>query len=918
MVRCLILSALTAFLLAGPAQAQDTVRDTRLAANAALGQGAFAEAIPHLQQLAAWFADSKTPAVIAELESIYYHLGICHFLTGRFGEARTVFATYLKHYRHGANAARVAVFTADSHRYESNFREALKAYDEALKAYTYDPDGAADIAVSIAKCHLAQEQWAEALPHLNEVYRRAPDAGRRNWAATLIVVSLLRERQLEGIFNVMPALLQPDSFASRSVALNLVALETADELFADERYREALWVYRMVYGRDLVEANAIAYKERLQRRADGLRRQPSRLRTLIRTLESIGEVEQEITALADVAEYDTELYYRMGRSYFETKRFRESRDLFLHLHESGPQDRADEALYLAFTSATQLEPWDQAFEIGADYLEKYETGEYYDTVSLVLGQMRANRKEWPEVIAVLGRALEVRPNHENIVECLFLLGYASFMEEFFADTVRHLRRMNGDYPANDREEDGLYWTGMALLFDKDYAAARIEFERLLDRFPGSNYAEDAAFRAATCDFGLSEFQRARERFGAFVDRYPESKLRGEAHVMLGDCEGHFGALPQAVAHYRAAIVRELNIEQYNYAIFRCAEMLVELKDHEGAIAFLQDYINQNRDGSNIPMALHGIGNAMWAQDRRAETLAFYRDAIKQYGSERENLGVDLIVEEWVGKAQGAGPDLANEHWAALQRLEAEAARASNWVLSLRIRRVLPHSPALDGAGRSRIRTSLLNPNNIPHAGPGLLNYIADESLAMGVTNLALAAAREIIRVFPETDHGLAARMILARTAIARGEADEALQHLDVVAEVYASHLEAGRALLLKAGVLLARKDLEGADALYTTVLSTRAWRSLWPEALFGRGEAARAGRKFLEASVFFERIYVLYSADRAWTARAYLARAESLERVGRTREAAETLQEFIAQGDLRGVPEMDAAQALLRKVTSRP
>ena len=74
-----------------PARAQDNVRETRQAAQAALTQGAFGEAIPLLEQLIDWLKTSTAPAVIAELESVHYNLGLCYFLVGQFPNARKAF-----------------------------------------------------------------------------------------------------------------------------------------------------------------------------------------------------------------------------------------------------------------------------------------------------------------------------------------------------------------------------------------------------------------------------------------------------------------------------------------------------------------------------------------------------------------------------------------------------------------------------------------------------------------------------------------------------------------------------------------------------------------------------------------------------------------------------------------------------------
>jgi len=53
------------------------------------------------------------------------------------------------------------------------------------------------------------------------------------------------------------------------------------------------------------------------------------------------------------------------------------------------EELAEEVLYLAFTCSTQIDPWDKAFELGAEYMEQYPKGEYYDTVSLTMGQISA-------------------------------------------------------------------------------------------------------------------------------------------------------------------------------------------------------------------------------------------------------------------------------------------------------------------------------------------------------------------------------------------------------------------------------------------------------------------------------------------------------------------------------------------------
>ena len=89
----------------------------------------------------------------------------------------------------------------------------------------------------MARCYLAEDNWKGAIPWLERVYRDAPDDLRASWAATLLTVAYLKERQLDKVYGLVPYLMDENSLAGCSVAFNLTALEAGDALFADESYR---------------------------------------------------------------------------------------------------------------------------------------------------------------------------------------------------------------------------------------------------------------------------------------------------------------------------------------------------------------------------------------------------------------------------------------------------------------------------------------------------------------------------------------------------------------------------------------------------------------------------------------------------------------------------------------------------------
>jgi tetratricopeptide (TPR) repeat protein len=391
-------ASVTAVILAcaiipASALAQSTPRELRQSANTKLARGAFVDAIPDLEQLVSYLGDSNEPRIKASMESVFYNLAMCHFFTGQFDQAEAGFRDYIKRYPYGTRTRKAVVYIADSLRLKGNLKEALKAYEDALGKYgaEFSKDLKADIFSAMARCHLAADDWKAAMDPLMSTYNLAPDFLRRNWAATLMVTGYFKELALEKVYPLTPFFLRPDSFASRSVAFNIAALEAGDELFANERYRDALWVHRMVYPHDVVLLNTEAYLGHLQKQAENMKGRAGDPRLLMRVQESIGELEAELKAIQELPVYDIELLSRIARGYMEMLRFWEGREIFLHLSEIAEPKLAEESLFLAFQCSTQILPWDRAYAIGEEYMRAYPGGEYFDTLTLAMGQMYASR-----------------------------------------------------------------------------------------------------------------------------------------------------------------------------------------------------------------------------------------------------------------------------------------------------------------------------------------------------------------------------------------------------------------------------------------------------------------------------------------------------------------------------------------------
>lgn len=924
------IATLVACLTVAPAYAQETISSMREAAGKAFAAGEFADALPFLEQLIEVQGASKDPAVVSSLERVYYNAAMCKFFIGDFAGAKASYERYNAKYKRGTFLHESYVYIADCLRYMNKPQEAIRQYELALKTFRYQVDMRTDIYAAIARCHLAQGDWMASVAPLKKALATAPDHMRRNRAATLLATAYLKTMDLEEIYKIVPALLTRDSLASRSIAFNMAALEAGDQLFGDERYREAFWIHRLVYPYDEIMEKTESYIDQLKKIIANAQRYVSNPRRLMRYNEWLADSEEELKQLQEnVENYDAELMFRIARGYMESKRFREACELFLRMNAVGGEERREESLYLAFMCAVQWKPFTRAYQIGRKYMDDHPDGEWYDQITLIMGQMMGSEQDWAGVVRHLSEVLQVRPNHQQAAECLYLLGYSHFMLEEFEQSRVRLMEIRTRFPQCELMPDAVYWTAMAYIFDGDFESGEKDFTELINKYPDCRYIADAKYRRGVCSYALGVYDVAEERLASFMAEYPSHELLAEAEMTRGDIAGAVGRLDDAVAFYRGAMnvtTNELNIEQYNHCAFQTGEILFDSEKYADIREHFTEYIRRNREESNIPLAVYWIGRAMLQQGELTGALKFYRDATLRFGKDRMSVGVDMILDEWVAASRKCNPQESKVAWEDIGYVVRNAKSSGDAVSALRFERLNLYRPGLKPAERERILDGLCQIENLTNASPAVLETMLDTAKDRCQTNFAIRVANQIIKDFTETDYALDARALLADMALAQAAGEPAgspraeklyggaIRNLTVIREVYATSPEAATALLKLGEIYTMQGKTEDADQCYKEVLGVRDWRPLWPKALFGRGACSEKRGEWLKAAAYYERIYVMYSGYREMTAKAYLARAKCLRRGYETKKAAETLRAFIEQEDLRKYPEFAEAERLLATI----
>jgi tetratricopeptide (TPR) repeat protein len=296
-------------------------------------------------------------------------------------------------------------------------------------------------------------------------------------------------------------------------------------------------------------------------------------------------------------------------------------------------------------------------------------------------------------------------------------------------------------------------------------------------------------------------------------------------------------------------------------------------------------------------------------------MEFFREGIATYGVDRKALGIDLIMEEWIGRSRSAESEVAQGAWKDMAALLAQAEKNRQPTLALRLKRLFLFAPDITADRKQALMTDLMKVENLTNASPGVLELMLDEARRTTNNAFGIKIAETMIRTFTETDYALSARMYLAQVAMDRKDYPAAIKHLTVIREVFATSGEAAEALMLLGDLYIRQNKLTDADECYKSVLGVREWRGpLWPAALYGRGECARLQRNDEQAAAYYERIDLLYNQYRDWTAKAYLARANALTRCRQYQKAIETLTEMVGLADLSEAPEMPAARKQLEEL----
>jgi TolA-binding protein len=885
-------------------------------AEQAINARQYAQALPLLQEMVRSVEPlaAKNPTYARWTEYALFYIGVCQLEAGQFDPAVTQLESYRQRYPLGVFLGPSWMLTLDALAGKKDWPAVAALAPEIVRKNVLSGPLLSAVHKLWAEALYRDKKWKEALQPLYYVFLNDPRSAARSDAAAMAATCMIRLEDLAQLFRFLPAVFR--TAARYDIGFNIALLEGGDTLAAKDRYDKALALYRLVYTKAELLAQAQARLAVVRRRKEAVDNGSDTSATPRQMKRAVEGVEAQIKEIQAYPDYDRQLVLRIASSYYELRRYQEAYLLYRDLHRRFPGSEAgDQALYSAFSTSVAAKEIARAFQDGEDYIRAYPKGLYFDVLTAQLAEIRLNRQEYDLAVEIGERVLKLKPAHSLRDQLLYIIGFSHFQQERLPRALPPLAEVRDKFATGRFAEAAAYWHALTLLFMADYAAARDDFTRFLQKYDTGLYSEDALYRRAVAEYGLSEMDTAKATFAQFVEKYPGSHLKSEALSMIADIEAGAGQLDEALAKYSAAMGCAENQVQINYATFQTARTLELEAKWDEIIDLFQNYRIKHGSKGNFTEAAYWIGMAKMRKGDSQGALDTFFDTLLQHGDGLPHYGVDMIIRDLASeKTQRLDLDQRRAFMDRLYAQRAKVGQEGKRTLELRLITLFAETAEQESTRRT-LAAGILRDANIPLASPATLVLMGEEAERLGRADFARRVYEHFLRVYADSDFAARALRWSVEQKLAAGHADEAEVVLRDLANRFATGSDGGWAQKRLADLRRARKDYAGAIEAYNAILAVKAWRGeLWAEALYDIGTCHQAQNDYNQAFPFFQRVYVMYQAFDVWAARAYLQSAICLEKAHKPAEALRTLDEMLARKERAELPEGAEARKMRERL----
>jgi len=422
----------------------------------------------------------------------------------------------------------------------------------------------------------------------------------------------------------------------------------------------------------------------------------------------------------------------------------------------------------------------QEYKLAAETFEKYiadnPKAERAELARLLLAESRYQLKEYPAAAENYDKFLAEFPAAARRPEALLRAVKVHFLlkeyekslqsaDAFLKENKPKLGKPDAHPALPVQIAEALYYAGEDFYALKNTAQARTHWEELITTQPASKLVPDASDGLGSLLFDAKEFELALPRF-QLTAKAPNHPRAAWAKLMEGRTLAALKKYDDALAALKAAPAlsgagKELDAE----LAVRNAEILLAAGKYPEALEAFKRVAKEFPTAPAAPTALAGGVYAAMDAQHQAEALVI----------------ADLYLS-----TQPAGSERAT-----IERLKARALASLTDVPEA----IKSARKAADSAA------AIADPKRKAEEHPAALMLLAELSGPQGAD-----AYKEVVKLYPESRFGLAARYELARLAGQAGKADEALAQITSLLELLAKQPDGKTTAELKRDALFAAAE----------------------------------------------------------------------------------------------------------------
>jgi len=840
----------------------------------------------------------------------------CYIQLRRGGDALPVIQQYLAEYPQGEHIEEMRFWVGLAHFMEQEYAEALQPLREFIQSFPQSrrvPDARMLVGVCLfqgGKFNEAAEAFAEAAKHTNDRLDR-----ERSLLMRLQCFIELGEKGTA--YQILQELRKADPPLNQQALLAIQALKIGDLFFAAEDYDTAYrcWLYVPLLKTLLDRQEEVLTEVRknlAQNRARGIS-----ATSLVQRLERLEQsLLQEKTTLEKMTTFDAARHLRLAQCAMYLSRYPEAYVAANAVAEKLIRDEISASgHYLAILAAVSYERWERALRDIRSFLERYPKHERITQVAYLEGQALMGLYRWAEASQVFMNFHTKYPSAPESSRALFLSGYCILFDEKYDKATEIFTTFRNKFPSDPLAEQNAYWYAMTSVFAKDWPQVIDRFTQYLASYPRGAFTADAQYRIGLAHLRLKNHAQAINLLSSWLREHQGHILQNEVLAALGDAYFAEGRIEEGIVAYNK-IRSDENRKLFDYGQFQIGRAYRELEQHEKLIAHFQNFVEHHGESPRLSEALNQIAAGYRALDQLEKAREVYLKALDRFANDPRNATIEQILQGLAAVCRDPDAraklleDIRQQEKTLRSQGKMTYAARLLWLYSRLLRKEEP-------ATSKKAFEELISNYDKQHLPASFLAEIGEYLIAEARHAEAEPYFRYILDHYAESAYKNQALAGLGLVYAHQGLETDALKNFDrLIKEAPQSSLMA-KVLEARGDIFLKRKNYDQAINDYIQILEIPAAKGQpWVRALFKIGQAHQQAGRLLEATAFYERIYLLYGRYRDWVAKAYLARGRVLEDLQKKTEAAEVYREFLSKEELSEFPEFLDARVRLSLIES--